>query len=333
MHPPPMTMNETRGPRSVGGRALCSLLAACALVACGPQDVPATSVDAATPSDASMDSRTDADAGTSPRLFRVLFDTSHRNSVSNADWVVDHSGVEPTPADPSSELDWSGGVSAWGFGLYQSGRYVIRQLVPGTRLSFGEGGPTDLATYDVFISVEPEEPFSPNERSALSGFANNGGGIFMVADHAGAQRCTSCTEAWRVINVALSASPLSDTFGVRCDGNSIARSGTRGSDTMATDLGMGPFGHASTLEFHAGTTVSLTGTNENAAIAVRAGQQGMLVTSSVPSGGRLVLLGDSSPADDGTCSGCGATLFDGWSESDDASWILNATAWLARDGG
>jgi hypothetical protein len=44
------------------------------------------------------------------------------------------------------------------------------------------------------------------------------------------------------------------------------------------------------------------------------------------------VLGDSSPADDGTCTGCGAALHDGWDEASARAFILNATAWLAHDG-
>ena len=49
-------------------------------------------------------------------------------------------------------------------------------------------------------------------------------------------------------------------------------------------------------------------------------------------GGRPVVLGDSSPADDGRCTSCSASLHDGWDEASARPFILNATAWLAHDG-
>ena len=58
---------------------------------------------------------------------------------------------------------------------------------------------------------------------------------------------------------------------------------------------------------------------------------GFMAASQLPGRGRLVLLGDSSPADDGSCQ-CSASLQNGWGEASNAAFILNATAWLAHDG-
>jgi len=251
--------------------------------------------------------------------------------VGNADWIVDM-GATPAPPHPDRETQWSGGISAWAFDLHATERYSIRQLPSGEALTLGDGGPGDLEQFDVFISVEPEAPFTAQERVALGRFAERGGGILLVADHSGAQRCTACTEAWRVINTLLSAAPL-DGFGVRCDGNTIGQDGSFGSSTSsAAAIDSGPFGVASRLKFHSGTSVSTTGRNASAVVVVRSRQGGMLVSSSLAAGGRLVVLGDSSSVDDGTCSGCDARLYDGWGEVDNAVFMLNATAWLARDG-
>jgi hypothetical protein len=59
---------------------------------------------------------------------------------------------------------------------------------------------------------------------------------------------------------------------------------------------------------------------------------GFLAASQLATGGRLVLLGDSSPPDDGQCASCSATLHDGWDEASARAILLNATAWLAHDG-
>lgn len=43
--------------------------------------------------------------------------------------------------------------------------------------------------------------------------------------------------------------------------------------------------------------------------------------------GRIILITDSSPADDST-GNSGNTLYDGWNEGDDRLFFLNGTVWL-----
>lgn len=275
------------------------------------------------------------DASTVRGPFRILFDAAHRNSVGNADWILGGRAADPAPVHPRSESDWPGGISAWGFGLHIGRRYEVRQLPPGTSLVFGGGGSGDLLGFDAFVSDEPEAPFTTAEQTALMRFVEAGGGLFFVADHAGAERCSACTEAWRVINGFLVTGAAAGVFGIRCDGNTIGRSGLTGSPSdalMTSHFTSGHFGTAARLSFHSGTSVSLSGTSALATVVVTSSAGGLMVSSSLPSGGRVVLLGDSSPTDDGTCTGCGARLYDGWGEVDNANFILNATAWLVHDG-
>lgn len=275
------------------------------------------------------------DIGAPRAPFRILFDAAHKNSVGNADWILDGMSPDPAPAHPISETEWSGGISAWGVGLHVSGRYEVRQLPAGTALAFGGGGSGDLRGFDAFVSDEPEAPFTTAEQAALMQFVEGGGGLFLVADHAGAQRCTTCVEAWRVINGFLVTGAAAGAFGISCDGNTIGRAGLTGSPSDApvtTHFTSGHFGPAAGLSFHSGTSVSVTGSNALATVVVASAAGGLMASSSLPSGGRVVLLGDSSPTDDGTCTGCGARLYDGWGEVDNANFILNATAWLVHDG-
>lgn len=278
------------------------------------------------------------DAGTADggaRTIWVLFDAAHKNAVGNANWVLDSQAPAPAPLHPTVETQWSGGISSWGFDLHATGRYEVRQLPVGVALSFGGGGPGDLGTFDVFVTDEPEEPFTAAEQAALLQFVQAGRGILFVADHAGAKRCTTCTEAWRVINAVLVTGSFADTLGVRLDGNTIGQSGLNGTVTgspHAAHFAAGPFGTASQLSFHSGSSVSAASANAVASVVVAGGGAGMMAVSSLPSGGRVVVLGDSSPTDDGTCASCGARLYDGWAEVSNANFILNATAWAAHDG-
>jgi hypothetical protein len=264
----------------------------------------------------------------------VLFDAAHKNVAGNADWIVDTHYPDPQPSNPTSETSWNGGISAWGFDLYASGRYAIHQLPPGTALTWSGGGTGDLHNYDVFITVEPEANFSALEQEALWSFVQAGRGVVLVSDHSGASRCGSCVEAWQVLNAFLVSGPGAP-LGLKLDGNDVGGSGLTGTATaspLSSHFTQGPFGAASTLVYHSGSTVSTTATNPAAALVVNSSSGGMMGAAEVASGGRAVVLGDSSPPDDGTCSGCGAQLYNGWGEGNDAHFILNATAWVAHDG-
>lgn len=265
---------------------------------------------------------------------RVLFDAGHRQVAGNAFWIVDGDSPAPVPASPTSADSWSGAISAWGFDLFASGRYAITQLPSGSTLSWGGGGPGDLQAVDVFVSDEPELAFTATERAALVSFARAGRGIFLVSDHLGARRCSGCTEAWQVINGFLATAGAQD-FGIRVDGNDIGVNGLTGTPVNGTyraAFTAGPFGAATSLVFHAGSSVSVVAGHPAAQVVVNSSSGGFLVASQLTGGGRLVVLGDSSPADDGRCISCGAALHDGWHEASARAFILNATAWLAHVG-
>lgn len=294
---------------------------------CATEDAPASD-----PADADSAAATQA----ATTVHRVLFDSAHRQVAGNAFWIVDADAPSPVPASPTSAASWSGAISAWGFGLFSSGRYAITQLPSGSTLNFGAGGAGDLSAVDVFVSDEPETAFTATERAALMSFASAGKGIFLVSDHSGAKRCSACTEAWQVINGFLTTGGAT-AFGIQVDGNDVGSgsaglTGTPVSGTLTPPFTAGPFGAASSLVFHDGSTVSVVAGHPNAQVIVRASSGGLMVASQLTTGGRLVVLGDSSPADDGTCTGCSAALHDGWDEASARAFILNATAWLAHDG-
>jgi hypothetical protein len=112
---------------------------------------------------------------------------------------------------------------------------------------------------------------------------------------------------------------------VKVDGTNGSPAGTA-VDPRITN---GPFGQGTLLHFNSGSTVSLTGANSTAKLLVTSGASGLMAGAELPSGGRLVLLGDSSPLEDGSCQ-CSAKLHNGWGSADHATLVLNATAWLAH---
>jgi hypothetical protein len=277
---------------------------------------------------------TTGSTGTPP--YRVLFDSAHKQAVSNACWIIDStSSADPVPASPTSATDWQGAISSWGFDLFSSGRYTIKQLPVGASLTYGGGGSGDLSNFDVFISDEPELTFSSTEQAAMVTFVNAGKGVMLISDHAGANRCSSCTQAATVINDFL-VSGAGTSFGAKTDLNDIGTSGLIGnivtSASLAQTFGNGPFGAGSTFSYHSGTSVSVTNSSV-AQVVVDSSSGGMIVASTPSAAGRFVLIGDSSPEEDGSAAACpSANVHNGWAEANDRAIVLNATAWLAHDG-
>ena len=63
-----------------------------------------------------------------------------------------------TPATP--ETYWTGGISAWAVDLAKAG-HTVESLPPGGLITFGDGSnPQDLSHYQLFVVVEPQNPFT-----------------------------------------------------------------------------------------------------------------------------------------------------------------------------
>lgn len=310
-------------------------------------DVPDPPVTPSTPA-APTDNPTPPDSGTStnpattdnnppPRQstapFRVLFDAAHHQVDGGADWIVDTHAPNPQPAHPTSEQEWNGALSSWGFALVTSGRYTVAQLPVGHALTYGQDNIMDLQHFDVFVSSEPEAMFQAAEKQALFAFARAGKGLVLACNHRGAKRCNGCVEAIDVINNFLDHEGAA--FGLHCDGAKVADPGTTGTlnnAPLAAALHQGPFGTGQHMAFHLSTTVSVTQPEHAAAVVLNTPAGGTVGAAELLEGGRLVLIGDSSPSDDGTCR-CAtqSRLHDGWNEMDDGKIILNATAFVAHD--
>ncbi len=128
----------------------------------------------------------------------VLFDAGHAQTAGNADWTLDEDscGIAqryPTPdqagiTSSTAETYWSGGHSAMGVDLVKKG-FHVESLPTGARISYNDAtNPQDLKNYNVFVIPEPNVRFTATESSAIRSFVQNGGGLLMIADHAGADR-------------------------------------------------------------------------------------------------------------------------------------------------
>jgi len=320
-------------------RALAATLLSLILVACVTPNA-ARSPAANAPS-------TSAPAGTQPGPYTVLFDASHGETSGNADWVISTSQPDPLGerANPRRETDWTGALSAWGVALQKTGRYQLMTLPRGKQISYGErANQLDLANFQVFVVPEPNVRFADAEKTAIMTFVQNGGGLFMIADHDQSDRNSDGMDSLRIWNDLMSDNPVQggDPFGFHFDMLNIGSDNPRdiAPGAAASPVIRGPFGSVTGSIIRGGTTATITPAANPSVQALlyrsRAdtqGTAGVFFLTSAFGKGRVAAWGDSSPIDDGT-GNVGEQLFDGWDDAGGSNAILalNATEWLAHGG-
>ncbi|HEY2093972.1 MAG TPA: Ig-like domain-containing protein [Thermoanaerobaculia bacterium] len=286
----------------------------------------------------------------------ILFDAKHAQTAGNADWTLDEDscGVAqrfPTPdqagiTSSTAETYWSGGFSAMGVDLVKKGFHV--ESLPTTgRISYNDGtNAQDLKNYNVFVIPEPNIAFTSAEITAIRNFVNGGGGLFMISDHAGADRNNDGIDAAGVFN-QLMGSP--SVFGITYNDNSSDSSfgwfDNHPDDNYTTDTtspivftgafgvpssgrGLGLFGSSSmTVSGAAKAHIWKTG-------VAKGSTTGVTFATSTYGTGRVAAVGDSSTGEDATNS-CGHTTYLGYNDPsyDNGLIYANAVAWLANGSG
>ncbi|MDI3517663.1 MAG: hypothetical protein PWP37_1575 [Thermotogota bacterium] len=218
---------------------------------------------------------------------RILFDDAHGQRAGNADWTIE------------------GGYSDFADALKEKGYVVDRNVMPFI-------DPLLLAQYDVVIIPEPNEPFRKEEIKNLLDFVRSGGGIFLIADHGGADRNGNGWDAVKIFNTFV------EELGFRFDGNDLVVAPVK--EILPSPLTEG----VEAVGIWNGSTI--TPLSENISVAVSVEGRPYVVYGEYGKG-KFVAIGDSSPFDDGT-SPFGKPLHNGWSMYDDARLALNAVEWL-----
>jgi chitodextrinase len=287
---------------------------------------------------------------------KVLFDSLHAQTAGNADWVLDEDTCGtaqrfPTPASSgitasTPETYWGGAFSAFGVDLVKK-NFQVESLPKGGRISYGDTtNAQDLSNYKVFIVPEPNVLLTAAEKSAIIAFVRNGGGLFLIVDHAGSDRNSDGADSTVVGNDLMAGASwgihlqtgteADDWFDNAPDSNYTTDAASpivRGAfGSASAGKGLGLFGSTSmtlnptqnaTVKGHIWMTSGTVGSNSRVTFA-----------TSTDTNGRIAVIGDSSPAEDPT-NGCSHTTHDGWTSSlyDNALIHLNAVAWLAGAGG
>jgi hypothetical protein len=278
----------------------------------------------------------------SPKKF--LFDATKAETAGNADWVIDEDNNSPkqipTPAQSNitsstSESYWTGALSSWGIGLVKLGQ-TVETLPSGKAITYGSTtNAQDLSKYDVFIVDEPNTRFTTAEKTAIVNFVKNGGGLFMISDHTVSDRNNDGWDSPDIWNDLMTTNSVqSNPFGFKIDLTNISQTSTNVT-TVSNPITNGTVGNVVSLKFSNGATATLTSGSAAQGLVWKTGSsQGLtnlLAAYSTYGTGRVVVICDSSPADDGT-GASGNTLFPGWTEngSNHSNFHLNGSLWLAK---
>ncbi|WP_162127408.1 hydrolase [Flavobacterium phycosphaerae] len=277
-----------------------------------------------------------------PKKF--LFDATKAETAGNADWVLDADTSPqrfPTPAQSNitattTENFWKGGLSAWGVALVKLG-HTVETLPSGTAITYGGTGAQDLKNYNVFVIDEPNIRFTAAEKVAILNFVKNGGGLFMISDHTVSDRNNDGWDSPAIWNDLMSNNTVqTNPFGIAITLNNFSETTTNRLATTTNPILNGSQGTVSNLKFSAGASMTINTTANATAQGLiwrgtsAQGTSNIMCASATYGTGRVFVIGDSSPADDGT-GATGDTLYPGWTELVSHSRLhMNASLWLAK---
>jgi hypothetical protein len=277
---------------------------------------------------------------------KFLFDNTKAQTAGNADWVIDQDNGTPqriptplqnTVTASTAETYWTGGISAWGIALAKQGHTV--ETLPSTgAITYGSTtNAQDLSKYDVFVIDEPNILFTASEKTAILSFVQNGGGLFLVSNHDGSDRNNDGWDGVEILNDLMSNNTVqANPFGLSFDINSISQltSNVR-TNSSGHPILNGSQGGVTQLEYNSGASITINPT-ANASVqglvwrsTFSQGTTGVMAASSTFGTGRVFVVGDSSPMDDGT-GAAGNNLFNGWGVYSHRALFMNASLWLAK---
>jgi hypothetical protein len=297
---------------------------------------------------------------------KILFDATKAQTAGQADWVVDadqwnlnwnpnaytgvsnwHSNAQRIPTNSqtnitasTSESYWTGGLSYWGVDCAKKG-YIVETLPYNGQITFGNSSnPQDLSNYKVYIICEPNILFTTAEKKAIIQFVQSGGGLFLVSDHTISDRNGDGDDSPVIINDLFTNNTIqSNPFGVSVDLQDISGTSTSINAAANDSIIHGPMGNVTQVKWSSGTTLTINP-------AVNSSVKGVIYKSGTTSGnnnvlfaysrfgkGKMAIIGDSSPCDDGTGNpSSNLTLYDGYitdASGNHQKLLMNATIWLA----
>ncbi|MBF0499583.1 MAG: hypothetical protein HQM09_05595 [Candidatus Riflebacteria bacterium] len=204
----------------------------------------------------------------------VLYDDTHGQTAGNADWIM--TGAYSDVADM---------LKAHGFALDS-----LKAVSANGRLT-----PELLSKYRGIILAEPNNPYTPEEQTAIVAWVQNGGGAFLIADHGGADRDGDGWDAVKAFNT------FCPHFGFEFKGDFFYEAPLSGASNRDHPVMFG----IRAIGAWAASTITILQSTEAKAVSLIDSRRnkGPFVVASEAGKGRVVAIGDSSPFDDGTGSG------------------------------
>lgn len=309
---------------------------------------------------------------------KILFDASHAETSGNSgDWTIDadtwnlnfpssgtpytsangyHSNPQQIPTLAQSgitaatpESYWTGCISNWGIDCVNKG-YTVESLPYTGKITYGLTTNTqDLSNYKVFVVCEPNIAFTDAEKTAIINFVKNGGGLYMICDHVGADRNSDGWDSPRIWDNLIDTNTVqTNPFGIHFDQVQITGTYSVLGNLPASDtLLHGPMGNVTKVRWSAGNTMTIS-TAANPTVkgvifktgASNTGSTNVVCAYARYGAGKVVAMADSSPFDDGTgdTKNTNATYYKGYTGDtyvgdNHRTLIMNSTIWLASSDG
>ena len=294
---------------------------------------------------------------------RFLFDATKAETAGNADWIIDADkwnldytpyatlgGYEanaqrfPTPSQSNITSSthgsfWTGALSSWGVELVKKGYEVETLPYNGSITWQNSSNPQDLSNYDVFVVCEPNIKFTSDEKVAILDFVKNGGGLFMIADHDNSDRNGDGYDSPYIWNdLMFNNSIQNNPFGIKFDLEHFNEDTYNIVNNSGNPITNGEYGKVTKVEFYGGTSLTIF-PSANPSVkgvvfmtgAPTSGTKYIMCAYSTYGNGKVIAIGDSSPADDGT-GDYGDNLYDGWIEDANGNHrklFMNGSVWMA----
>ena len=296
---------------------------------------------------------------------KILFDATKAETAGNADWIIDadiwNLNYNPNPTTGGNEANaqqyptpnqsgitsttnedyWTGAISAWAVDAVKLGYYVETLPYNGEITFENSSNPQDLSNYNIFVVCEPNILFTSAEKTAIMNFVQSGGGLFMISDHNNSDRNGDGYDSPHIWNDFMNNNSVQNNpFGISFDYQDFSENTNNIPNLPNDPLLHGTYGNVTSVEFSDGTSMTLYPSQNPSVKGVvykngvsNTGNTSVMCAYATFGNGKVVALGDSSPADDGS-GDPSDNLYDGWIQDANGNHerlIMNATIWLASN--